>query len=77
MTDINQKYLKLIKLLDGTRKPLNKLCDDAGIDIDELDHDLLQEHIDQCSHCNIWTTKPIDDLDGNPICRVCEQISGL
>jgi len=76
MTDINLKYLKLVRLLNGTRKSLTSTCADAGIDIDELD-DGLYIHIDQCSHCNIWTTKPIDDLDGNPICKVCEQIAGL
>jgi hypothetical protein len=75
MTDINPQYLKLTKLLNGTRKSLAQLCADA--DIDKLDYNLLQQHIDQCSHCSIWTTKPIQDLDGNPICKVCEQIAGL
>jgi HD superfamily phosphohydrolase len=77
MTDINPQYLELTKLLNGTRKSLAQLCADANIDTDRLDYDLLRQHIDQCSHCNIWTTKPIQDLDGNPICKVCEQIAGL
>jgi hypothetical protein len=77
MTDINQQYLKLIKVLNGTRKSLTELCLEANINVRDIEYDLLQLHIDQCSHCNIWTTKPIDDLDGNPICKVCEQIAGL
>ena len=77
MTDINQTYLKLVKYLNNTRKPLYQVCRDNDIDFDEIDDAMLQQQIDQCSHCNIWSKKLIDDLDGNPICPVCYQVAGL
>jgi len=77
MTDSNPIYKRLAKHLNNTRKPLYQVCQEYNIDFDEIDDYILQDHIDQCSHCNIWSLKLIDDLDGNPICSVCHQLTGL
>jgi hypothetical protein len=76
MTDTNQKYLRLAKALKGTRNTLVQTCRDLNIDIDDVQDDLLQNAVDQCSHCNIWSDRLIEDLDGMPICRVCERLVG-
>lgn len=67
---------KLIKTLEGTRRRLSEVCEDLGIDYDELlsSGDI---GIDTCSHCNMWTVRLVPDLDGNPICNYCLQISGM
>ena len=67
---------KLVKELKGTRKRLSEVCEDLGIDYE----DLIESGdigIGQCTHCNIWSTKLIPDLDSNPICPVCLSISGM
>lgn len=67
---------KLIKELTGTRRRLSEVCEDLGIDYD----DILESGgfgIEQCSHCNIWSTKLIPDLDNNPICPVCVSLIGM
>lgn len=76
MTDINPQYRKLAKTLKGTRKTLTEACREHNLDIDDVDDYYLQQAIDQCSHCNIWSTALVDDLDGNPICGICESIIG-
>jgi hypothetical protein len=76
MTDTNQKYRRLAKVLNGTRKTLAQVCHDLDIDMDTVRDDLLQNTIDQCSHCNIWSDKLVEDLDGMPICRLCERLVG-
>ena len=76
MTDINQKYRRLAKALNGTRKTLSQVCRDLDIHIDDVEDDVLQDTIDQCSHCNIWSNKLIEDLDGMPICSLCERLVG-
>ena len=76
MTDINQKYRRLAKALNGTRKTLSQVCRDLDIHIDDVEDDILQDTIDQCSHCNIWSNKLIEDLDGMPICSLCERLVG-
>lgn len=70
-------YKRLAKHLHNTRKPLFQVCKELGIDMEDVDDYLLQQTIDQCSHCNIWSTKLVEDLDGNPICPLCVRIAGL
>lgn len=77
MTDSNQQYQRLAKHLSNTRKSLQQVCREHDVDLEAIDSYVLQQYIDQCSHCNIWAKKLIDDLDGNPICRVCLDIAGL
>jgi hypothetical protein len=76
MTDINPPYRRLAKALNGTRKTLSQVCYDLDVEMDDVRDDLLQNAIDQCSHCNIWSDKLIEDLDGMPICKVCERLVG-
>ncbi len=77
MTDINPLYRRLAKALNGTRKTLTDACRELDISIEDVDDYYLQDAIDQCSHCNIWTHNLVEDLDGNPICGVCERLVGL
>jgi hypothetical protein len=77
MTDSNQTYLTLAKYLSNTRKTLYEVCKEHDINIYAIDLYKLQEYIDQCSHCNIWSTRLIPDLDDNPICPVCVKIAGM
>jgi len=76
MTDTNQTYRRLAKALNGTRKTLSQVCRDLDINIEDVHDDLLQDTIDQCSHCNVWSNKLIEDLDGMPICTICERLVG-
>lgn len=71
----NQLSNKLIKTLNGTHKKLRDVCEDLGIDYDELVEDGLP--IDRCSHCGVWSNKLVADLDDNPICPVCVSTVGL
>ena len=67
---------KLIKELSNTRRPLYEVCEDLGIDYDEL----LESGdigIEQCTHCGVWSTRTVPDLDENPICPVCVDIAGM
>ncbi len=77
MTDSNQTYLTITKYLNNTRKTLYEVCKEHDINIHAIDLYKLQEYIDQCSHCNIWSTRLIPDLDDNPICPVCVKIAGM
>ena len=70
-------YKRLAKHLDKTRKKLVDACEQLELDYTEVDPYALEEYITQCTHCDIWTTRPVEDLDGNPICSVCLKISGL
>ena len=45
--------------------------------MDTLDVNELTKHIDQCTHCGVWSTKLIPDLDDNPICNYCAKLIGL
>lgn len=76
MTDTNPIYRKLTKHLNKTRKSIVDVCRDLGIDLDDVEDYYLDKHIMQCSHCDIWGTDHIADLDENPICLVCERIVG-
>ena len=32
---------------------------------------------DNCSHCGIWSTRLVPDLDDNPICKTCVEHVGM
>lgn len=66
---------KLVKALEGTRHKLRDVCEDLGIDYEELMEGELP--IDNCSHCGIWSTRLIPDLDNNPICKTCVEHVGM
>ena len=70
-------YKRLARELNKTRKPLWQACKELNLVYEDVDWDVLEQHVTQCTHCDIWTTQPVQDLDGNPICRVCLGISGL
>ena len=70
-------YTKLKNQLNNTHKPLYQVCNELGIDMDTLDVETLTKHIDQCTHCGVWSTKLVPDLDQNPICGYCVRLIGL
>ena len=76
MTDTSPPYRRLAKALNGTRKSLSQACYDLDIDMDAVDDATLQNAIDQCSHCNIWSDKLVEDQDGMPICKLCDRLVG-
>jgi hypothetical protein len=76
MIDTNQTYRRLAKALNGTRKTLSQVCRDLDIDMEAVQDEQLQNTIDQCSHCNIWSDRLVEDLDGMPICKLCERLVG-
>lgn len=68
---------KLFKELLGTKKRVRDVCEDLGISYSEIiDSDSLNG-IDQCSHCMCWHTHLILDLDKNPICKYCLELTGM
>jgi hypothetical protein len=72
MTPLNKK---LITELKGTKRLLSEVCEDLGIDYEELlEHPLP---ISQCTHCGTWSVKLIPDLDNNLICRFCVDLVGM
>ena len=72
---LENNYHRLSIALNNTRKSLRQVCHELDINIDLID--IHQLPIDQCSHCNRWSLLLIEDLDGNPICRFCEELVGL
>ncbi len=68
-------YKRLSAELKGTRRSLTEICDEMGIDYDEVEFDKLL--VGQCSHCNTWSDRLIPDLDDNPICRFCVDLVGM
>lgn len=70
-------YKRLARYLDKTRKPLWQACKDLNEVYEDVDVDELEKYVTQCTHCDIWTTQSVPDLDDNPICKVCVKISGL
>lgn len=70
-------YQQLKTNLNKTYKSLYEVCNELDIDINSLDLEQLTKHIDQCTHCGIWSTKLIPDLDENPICTTCAKLIGL
>lgn len=76
MTDTSTTYKRLVKTLNNTRKPLVQTCHELGIDIDLVEDHILMKHIGTCTHCDVWSTALILDLDDNPICRTCYSLVG-
>lgn len=72
---MNNLSKKLIYELKGTRKRLSEVCEDLGIDYEELLEGDLP--INQCTHCNTWSLKLVPDLDDNLICRFCVELVGM
>jgi hypothetical protein len=72
----NSLQTKLVRELNGTRRKLREVCEDLGIDYEELTEtgDL---GIDSCSHCGLWSLRLVPDFDGNPICRFCVDLVGM
>lgn len=69
-------YRRLTKHLIRTRKTLTQVCNELNIDIDDVEDEYLQAHIDQCSHCNVWATDLNDDDNGNLVCQLCFRLVG-
>lgn len=76
MIDTNQMYRRLTKRLSGTRKTLTEACRDADIDIELVDDYLLEQHVQECSHCGIWGTNHRRDSDEFPVCQLCFSLVG-
>jgi hypothetical protein len=76
MTDTNQTYKRLTKKLVGTRKTLQEVCRDAGIDIDDIDDGILEQHCCECAHCGIWGRDHKLDEDEFFVCKVCFSVLG-
>lgn len=72
---MNNLSKKLISELKGTRKRLSEVCEDLGIDYEELIDTELP--INQCTHCGTWSLKLVPDLDENLICRFCVDLIGM
>ena len=70
------EYDEVEKSLLGSRKNLREVLYSLGIDAEEFDRELMT--VDQCTHCNVWhySFKLKEDLDGNPICKYCEELVG-
>lgn len=75
-TSLPRMYNRLAKHLNNTRKGLTQTCHELDIDLEEVEDELLQQVIDQCSHCNIWSFKLLLDLDQNPVCPLCVRLVG-
>ena len=76
MTAGNPLNKKLVKELKGTRRRLSEVCEDLGIDYEEL-VEAGDFGISQCTHCNTWSTSLVQDLDDNPICKYCVDLIGM
>lgn len=72
----NPLQKKLIRELHGTRRSLREVCEDLGLDYQDV-AETEDIGVAQCSHCNIWQTRLIPDLDGSPICRFCVDLIGM
>jgi hypothetical protein len=66
---------ELEKSLYRKKKSLLEACQEFGIPVEEADI----PSIETCSNCSIWfrSTELIPDLDGNPICKVCNRFYGM
>jgi hypothetical protein len=76
MTDTNQQYRRLTKSLNKTRKTLSQVCKELDIDIDDVDDFLLEQHVQECSHCGIWGTDHRQDEDSFAVCNLCFGLVG-
>jgi len=77
MIVINQMYQQLVNNLHKSHKNLLQVCQELGVDISEINLDKLTKHIDQCTHCGMWSKNLVPDLDENPICNYCVKLIGL
>ncbi len=68
-------YKKIANTLKNTHRSLAEVCADLGVDINTIDTRKIP--IEQCTHCDLWTTKLILDYDNNPTCRYCADLVGL
>lgn len=59
--------------LIGTQQNLLDFLKEENLEIQDL------PAIEQCANCSIWyySKELINDLDGNPICHICERFYGL
>jgi formylmethanofuran dehydrogenase subunit E len=66
---------ELETVLYRKKASLLEVCRELGIPIEEADI----PNLETCSNCSIWfrSTDLIQDLDGNPICKVCNRFYGL
>lgn len=66
---------KLEESLYRKKRTLLEVCEEFGIDVE--DAEVLE--LETCSNCSIWykMSELIPDLDGNPICKVCNRFYGL
>lgn len=76
MTDTNQVYRRLTKHLNKTRKTLSQVCNELNIDIDIVDDFMLEQNIQECSHCGIWGIDHKQDEDQFPVCKLCFSLVG-
>lgn len=76
MTDIDRMYKRLTRLLSGSRKTLMDACREIGVDIEDVDDYLLEQHVQECSHCGIWGTTHRRDEDEFPVCQLCFALVG-
>lgn len=65
----------MFRRLLGKKRNLLDFAEEQNISIEEIDISQIEE----CSSCSIWYYKKnlITDLDGNPICKLCERFYGL
>lgn len=75
MTDTNQ-YKRLTSHLNRTRVALSDACQELDIDPDEVQDEILEQHIQECSHCGIWGTNHRRDEDEFPVCKLCFGLIG-
>ena len=73
---MNPLQTKLVKELNNTRRNLREVCEDLGIDYEELT-ETGDIGCDMCTHCGLWSTRLVPDLDDNPICRFCVDLIGM
>jgi len=73
----NEDYKRLTNYLYKTRKYLHEACNELNIDFSRVDPTVLENQISTCTHCGIWSTKLMPDLDLNPICSTCAKLIGL
>jgi hypothetical protein len=72
---MNNLSKKLVTELKGTQRNLSEVCEDLGIDYEELISGELP--ISRCNHCGTWSLKLVPDLDDNLICRFCVDLIGM
>lgn len=66
---------KVERALVTTRRPLWEVCREFNIDMPDQD----ELCVSNCTQCSVWhyNYKLSEDLDGNPVCKYCEDLFGL